>query len=69
MTKFAVLVFDGYRYEFRTTIEAKSVTEARKSWLKKCAPSQRKFKVSKETSEDQAEQAGKGAYSGFRMVD
>lgn len=42
-SKFSILVSNGYRAEWRDTIEAKSVAEARKLWLAKCAPSQTDF--------------------------
>lgn len=46
--KFDILIFNGYTYEYETTIEAKSVNEARKYWIENSSPSQRyKFKVRK----------------------
>jgi hypothetical protein len=47
MTKtYQILVHDGYRYEYRKTVEAETVPQARKIFLATCAPSERKFKVS-----------------------
>jgi hypothetical protein len=44
---YAILVNNGYRYEFCKMVHAASVQEARKLFLASCAPSQRDFKVRK----------------------
>jgi hypothetical protein len=44
---FAILVNNGYRYEFCKMVEADSVHQARAIFLASCAPSQRDFKVRK----------------------
>lgn len=43
--RYAVLISNGYTYEYSCTIEAKSVADARKQWIAKAAPSQKDFKV------------------------
>lgn len=45
MKKFDILVNNGYNYEYAATVEATTWRRARIAWMKRCAPSQRDFKV------------------------
>jgi hypothetical protein len=48
LKRFDVLVSNGYRYEYETTIEARSVAEARKEWKRRGDWKSEDFKVRSE---------------------